>query len=103
MKEIVENLQRSYNSVLDRLNRMTPENYSYIISGIRGDISRIESIKSDITAENKKIIEDECEELVKQIREKFDNRIKELKTELDKTKSELEKIDNKRKAAKYQR
>ncbi|HEX2982396.1 MAG TPA: hypothetical protein VHO28_02515 [Ignavibacteriales bacterium] len=103
MKEIVENLQRSYNSVLDRLNRMSLENYSYIINGIRGDISRIESIKSDITAENKKIIEDECEELVKQIREKFDNRIKELKTELDKTKNELEKIDNKRKAAKYQR
>ena len=103
MKNVTENLQKSYNSVLDRLSRMTPENFNYIINGIRGDISRIESIKSDIVAENKEVIEAECDELIKQIREKFDNSIKELKSELDATKKELEKIDNKRKAAKYQR
>lgn len=103
MTNFSEDLEKTYNSVLERLNRITPENFNYIINGIRGDIIRIESLKSNIPDESKAFIESECEELIKLIREKFDNNIKELKSELEITKAELEKIDNKRKAAKYQR
>jgi BMFP domain-containing protein YqiC len=103
MNETVANLKKAYESVLNRLGRMTTENFDYILNGLKGDISRIESLKSLLSEEDKVLADGECEELVKQIRENFDNRLKEWKSDLEETKSALEKTLNKKKAAQYQR
>jgi gas vesicle protein len=103
MNDTAENLKKAYEAVLNRLSRMTTENFDYILNGLKGDISRIESLKSSLSDNEKALVDGECEELVKQIREKFDNRLKEWKSDLETTKSALEKTINKKKAAQYQR